>query len=450
LRILHTADWHLGHRLYERDRTDEHRAALTWLLNTIVAEKVDVLVVAGDIFDMTNPSNQARELYYDFLGRLAKTDCLGGVIVGGNHDSPTMLDAPRDLLRSLNLFVVGTARTQVQEEVFQIAGREPGDPGLIVAAVPYLRERDIRKAKFGETSQERLHDLQAGIRNHYRLVGEAAAALRTDPETPIVATGHLFAGGASDHAEKKSYIYQADEHNIEGGQFPKVFDYVALGHIHRAQIVGGQEHIRYCGSLIPLTFVEGQQVRSVRLVDVGGAGEPVSSRPVNVPFFRKLLRLNDTLKVVTESLRSEIVAYQNSAPETTIAAAVRGESDTSSTKESPSFVYTVNELTPWAEIRVKTDVPIPNLNQALEEIVREATDPGKRTPAVEFARRSQERPATAPAAAPENCPQLDELNPEDVFTGIIAKADYPPEIAEELLADFRHLRNWMNEENADE
>jgi len=453
LRILHTADWHLGHRLYDRDRTDEHRAALAWLLETIDAEAVDLLVVAGDVFDVTNPSNQARELYYEFLGQLAKTKCLGAVIVGGNHDSPAMLDAPREVLRSLNLHVVGAARMQVQDEVFQIAGREPDEPGLIVAAVPYLRERDVRKAKFGETSEERLADLQSGIREHYRLVGEAAETLRTKPETPIIATGHLFAGGASDHAEKKSYIYQADEHNIEGGQFPKVFDYVALGHIHRAQIVGGQEHIRYCGSLIPLTFVEGQQVRSVRIVEVDQAGAPVTSRQLNVPYFRKLIRLNDTLEVVTEALRNEIVAYQNSFPESRNNATENDsltiESPSDSTKKPlPRGEGLGRGLTPWAEVRIKTNTPIPNLNEALEEVVREATDPAKPTPALEFARRSQERPSSAPAAAPENRPRLDELDPEEVFTGIVAKAGHSPAEAKELLADFRHLRNWMNDETA--
>jgi exonuclease SbcD len=453
LRSLHTADWHLGHRLYDRDRTAEHRAALAWLLETIDAEAVDLLVVAGDIFDVTNPSNQARELYYDFLGRLAKTKCLGAVIVGGNHDSPAMLDAPREVLRSLNLHVVGAARTRVQDEVFQIAGREPGDPGLIVAAVPYLRERDVRKARFGETSEERLADLQSGIREHYRQVAAAAEALRTDPASPIIATGHLFAGGASDHAEKKSYIYQADEHNIEGKQFPKVFDYVALGHIHRAQIVGGQEHIRYCGSLIPLTFVEGQQVRSVRIVEVDKAGLPVISRQVNVPYFRKLIRLNDTLEAVSETLRNEIVAYQNSFPESlqiepeTDKPTIESLSD-SQKKPLPRVEGLGRGLTPWAEVRIKTETPIPNLNQTLEEVVREATDPNKPTPALEFARRSQERPSTAPAAAPENRRRLDELDPEEVFSGIVTNEGYTPERATELLADFRDLRNWMNDETA--
>ena len=469
MRILHTADWHLGHRLYDRDRTPEHRAALAWLLDTIEEEKVDVLVVAGDIFDVANPSNQARELYYEFLGQLARTKCAAAVIIGGNHDSPAMLDAPREVLRWLNLHVVGAARTQVQEEVVEIAPPDGNGPGLIIAAVPYLRERDIRRAKFGETSEERLAGLQEGISGHYREVAEAAIALRQNPETPILATGHLFAGGASDHPEKKSYIYQADEHNIEGGQFPEVFDYVALGHIHRAQRVGGQEHIRYCGSLVPLTFVEGQQVRSVRIVDIGKAGEPITSRPVNVPYFRTLLRLNAELDEVKQALRNAAVAYlgdvdsasplpgRGSGGEVTSGASI--SSSDAGNQASPitnrqSHISpaspvggegTPTTLPPWAEIRVKTDEHLPNLRQTLLDVLAEVSPADGSGPPVALLRISQERLTPAPAAAPEKKKQLDELDPEEVFTGIVTNDGYPPERATELLADFRNLRNWMND-----
>jgi len=456
LRILHTADWHLGHRLYDRDRTPEHRAALAWLLDTIEKEKVDVLIVAGDIFDVANPSNQARELYYEFLGQLAKTKCAAAVIIGGNHDSPAMLDAPREVLRWLNLHVVGAARAQVQEEVLEVDSPAGKGPGLIIAAVPYLRERDIRRAKFGETAEERLAGLQAGISGHYKAVAEAALALRQNPETPIIATGHLFAGGASDHAEKKSYIYQADEHNIEAGQFPEVFDYVALGHIHRAQRVGGQEHIRYCGSLVPLTFVEGQQVRSVRIVDIGSAGEPVSSRQLNVPYFRTLLRLNAELDEVKQALRTAAVAYMTSG-----ASDMRKLNQESNTENRESRIPKASNnslpathhplptiLPPWAEVRIKTDEHLPNLRQALLDVLAEVTPADGPGPPVELLRISQERRTPAPAAAPEKRKQLDELDPEEVFSGIVANNDYPPERAIELLADFRNLRNWMNDTNA--
>ena len=377
-------------------------------------------MVAGDVFDVTNPSNQARELYYEFLGQLAKTRCWGAVIIGGNHDSPTMLDAPRDVLRSLNLHVVGAARAQVQNQVLEVAGWGDPEPRLLVAAVPYLRERDLRNTKPGETAEERLAGLRAGIRDHYAAVAEAATAARRNPDIPILATGHLFAGGATDHPEKKSHIYQADEHNIDEEQFPDCFDYVALGHVHRAQSVGESGRIRYAGSLIPLTFVEGQQPRSVRLVELGKAGEPVVSRSIRVPYFRPLHRMHQSLAEVRQAIRNAVAVADG-------ATAGAG-------------------LVPWAEVRVKTEESIPNLRQTLLDTISEASGDDRRSPGLEVLRISQERPRSAPAAAPLEQKQLDELDPAEVFAGVLATEGYGPERTTELLADFRDLYGWMKDE----
>ncbi|MEM6769530.1 MAG: exonuclease SbcCD subunit D C-terminal domain-containing protein [Bacteroidota bacterium] len=419
MRILHTADWHLGHRLYDRERTDEHRAALAWLLATIEAEDIDLLIVAGDIFDVTNPSNQARELYYDFLGKLIKTGCAAAVIIGGNHDSPAMLDAPSGLLQSLQLHVVGAARTQVQREVIKIRVESAAAPEVLVAAVPYLRERDVRKGAFGESAEDRLVAIRAGISAHYQAAAEAALAMRDNPKTPILATGHLFASGAADAEDKKSHIYQADTHNIEAGEFPECFAYVALGHVHRAQSVGGRDHVRYSGSLIPLTFVEGQRPRSVRIVEVGKAGEPVTSRKLEVPFFRALHRVSGELDKIKQNLRNYAARHLADPP----------------------------ELRPWVEVKVKTDVRIPNLRQTLLDSMAEVTEDQQADHALELVRISTERLTPAPASAPEKERQLDELDPEDVFARLLVTEGADAALTKELLADFRDLRNWMTDEN---
>ena len=421
MRILHTADWHLGHRLYDRERTEEHRAALDWLLDTIEREQVDLLIVAGDVFDVTNPSNQARELYYDFLGRLLRTGCSAAVVVGGNHDSAAMLDAPSGLLRSLQLHVVGAARTPVQSEVVRIEVGRSDPQAVFVAAVPYLRERDLRKGTFGGDTDERLATLRNGIRDHYRAVAAAAEKLRDDPTLPILATGHLFASGAEDDAEKKSHIYQADEHNIEGGQFPECFDYVALGHVHRAQSVDGRAHVRYSGSLVPLTFVEGQRPRSVRLVELGRAGDPVTSRKLEVPFARALHRLRGTLDEVRAELTTLVVRAR---------------------EESPTLV-------PWVEIRILSDAPVPNLRQTLDEVVRETADGRGAAGPVEVVRLSTARLTPAPATAAPLPQRLDEIDPADVFARLLDATGTPDEVQRELLADFRDLRNWQSEQSAE-
>jgi exonuclease SbcD len=409
MRILHTADWHLGHRLYNRDRTPEHRLALDWLLETVEREAVDLLIVAGDIFDVTNPSNQAKELYYDFLARLTRTRCASAVIVGGNHDSPSLLNAPRSLMEALQLYVVGAASSAPEDRVLRI---DCGKESVWVAAVPYLRERDLRKATFGEGDNDREQVLRAGIVRHFDEMANTAEQLRRGSDRPIVATGHLFASGASDNEDKKSYIYQADEHNILAEQFPSCFDYVALGHIHRAQRVGGHDHIRYAGSLIPLTFQEGQVARSVRLIDLGRKGEAVITRKVNLPTTRPLLRLRDTFAAVKKQL-----------------ARAAGEEDP-------------GKLPAWAEVRVLTDDPIPQLREKLQEAVRKA-NPQSTLQLIRISRERQTPRSDQDDGRVEV--DLDELPPEDVFDRLCVQHEHSPEVKEQLKQDFAELRNWMAE-----
>ena len=418
MRILHTADWHLGHRLYNRDRTAEHRAALDWLIKTVEDECVDVVVVAGDIFDVTNPSNQAKELYYNFLGRLVDTCCSSAVVVGGNHDSASLLDAPRGLLRALKLHVVGAADGEVADRVIPV---RCGEEELLVAAVPYLRERDLRTARFNENPQEREEALRQGIRDHFEAIAVAAEERRAGRDLPIIATGHLFVSGASDDEEKKSYIYQANEHNIGAEQFPACFDYVALGHVHRAQSVGNRDHIRYAGSLVPLTFIEGQAARSVRIVDIGPAGTPVTTRKVLVPGSRQLLRLRYPLAEVETRLRE-------------FARQAAGQDDTT--------------LTPWAEVRVLTDEPIPNLRDRLLKVIKSAQGDTAGPPPVELVRISRERlsPRTiGEHSAQDAVPQLDELDPSEVFDQLCGRHEHPAAVARQLKQDFLELCSWINE-----
>ncbi len=412
MRILHTADWHLGHRLYNRDRTEEHRAALDWLLGVIEEEEVDVLVVAGDVFDISNPSNQARELYFDFLTRLVHGRCRAAVIVGGNHDSPSMLDAPRGLMQALQLHVIGAARLNPDDRIIRI---DLDGEGLIVAAIPYLRERDLRTASFGESVEDRLDALRQGILTYFSEAGAAACRARAETRHPILATGHLYAGGAEEDAEKPTYIYQADEQNIQAAQFPDCFDYVALGHIHRAQHVGDLNHVRYAGSLIPLTFVEGQRARTVRLVEIAGAGEAVTSRKIEVPAGRPLYRLHGTLEEVKAGLLTAVATP----------------------REGP---------TAWAEVKVFSDRPLPNLYETLTAIVRGANATEEGVAPLEILRLGTERITAIESDGPvTDNRQLDEVRPEEIFADLCRSRGYDPDTVDELQEDFAGLRNWMEE-----
>ena len=153
MKFLHTSDWHLGRSLYGRKRYEEFTAFLDWLTQTIEDEKIDALLVAGDVFDTSTPSNRAQELYYRFLCRVAASCCRHVVVVAGNHDSPSFLNAPKELLRALNVYVVGSMTEALEDEVFVL--QVDDKPEAIVCAVPYLRDKDIRTVEPGETIDDK-------------------------------------------------------------------------------------------------------------------------------------------------------------------------------------------------------------------------------------------------------------------------------------------------------
>ena len=425
IRILHTADWHLGHRLYGNDRSTEHERALNWLLDVIRDESVDVLIVAGDVFDSMNPSNQARNQYYHFLSRLRETRCHTAVIVGGNHDSPTQLDAPATLLRYLNVHVVGGARDAIADQIVPVNLPGAAAPALVVAAVPYLRDRDLKYSVLGESASDKVVRLRASIRQHYVDIARAAREARGGHlAVPIVATGHLYAAGATDAEDRSTHIYLADRNNIEAGHFDACFDYVALGHIHQPQRVGGREHIRYAGSLIPLTFGEARTEQSVCLVEVGEAGKAVLVRKLPVPIYRRL----HTLRGTAAEVRQQITQLTDRQ---------RG--------------MEADDLAPWLDVRVETAHSIPGLREDLERLVTptEEEDDGRDLGLPRILRCMSVLPAGSAAEPGEpQLQNLEELHPEEVFFRLCHSSDEPRPDYPELLETFRELRSWMEDEQS--
>ena len=172
MKVLHTSDWHIGRSLYGRKRYEEFEAFLTWLAETIQENSIDALLVAGDVFDTSAPSNRAQELYYRFLCRVAASSCRHVVVVAGNHDSPSFLNAPKELLKVLDVHVVGNASADPEDEVLVLCDKQD-TPELIVCAVPYLRDRDIRVAEAGESIEDKEYKLIA-LRRRCRYCGTEA------------------------------------------------------------------------------------------------------------------------------------------------------------------------------------------------------------------------------------------------------------------------------------
>ncbi|MFT5498364.1 MAG: exonuclease SbcD, partial [Kiritimatiellia bacterium] len=149
MRILHTADWHLGKLLMNRSRQAEHAAFLNWLLDTIRTEQVDALIVAGDIFDTGTPPNYALELFFDFCARLGDAGCQA-VFTGGNHDSPATLRAPSAMLRRLGITLIGDVPADLNDAVVQLKDRS-GAPGALLCAIPFIRDGEARRSAPGES-----------------------------------------------------------------------------------------------------------------------------------------------------------------------------------------------------------------------------------------------------------------------------------------------------------
>ena len=306
MKILHTSDWHLGRSLYGRSRYQEHSAFLDWLVECINQQEINLLIVAGDIFDSSTPSNRAQELYYSFLFRVSSSCCSHVVIIGGNHDSPTFLNAPKALLQVLNVHVIGAKTENPADEVI-ILRNEEHQPAAIICAVPYLRDRDLRTVEAGESVHDKNARLINGLKGHYTAVCTIAEQQQDAfgkegfPAVPIIATGHLFtANGKTVEGDGVRDLYVGSLACIEAALFPSSINYLALGHLHVPQRIKDADNIRYCGSPIPMGFGEAQQTKQVLVVQFG-TGKPII-REVPVPCFQELVRITGSLEDILKKL----------------------------------------------------------------------------------------------------------------------------------------------------
>ena len=280
MKILHTSDWHIGHRLHEHSQFEEQTLFFDWLVETITNKQIDILLVSGDVFDTSTPSAQSQKMYYDVLVKISKSYCKHIVITGGNHDSPGMLNAPKQVLDALEIKVIAKASENIDKEVFEF---EIDGEHIIIGAVPYLRDQDIRRAVAGENFNDITKKYKQALKNHYNKLADYCLSIKKE-NSIVVAMGHLFAveGKVSD-SEKD--IYVGNLGHISAEDFSDVFDYVALGHLHRAQLVGDKNHIRYCGSPLVYSFSETLNVKMILSLNIEN-GEIKEIEEIDIPRFR--------------------------------------------------------------------------------------------------------------------------------------------------------------------
>ena len=405
MKLLHTSDWHIGRALYGRKRYVEFEAFLTWLAETIQQNEIDALLVAGDVFDTGTPSNRAQQLYYRFLCRVAASPCRHVIVIAGNHDSPSFLNAPKELLKALDIHVIGSSTESPEDEVLVLRNAHNA-PELIICAVPYLRDRDIRVAEAGESVEDKERKLIDGIRAHYAAVAASAERKREElgSNIPIVAMGHLFtAGGHTVDGDGVRELYVGSLARVTAGVFPPCFDYLALGHLHVPQKVHGSETMRYSGSPLPMGFGEAKQQKSVCLVECHDTAASVQL--IDVPVFQKLERIQGDWDAISRRI----------------------------------LELTAARSTGWLEIVYEGDDIIGDLRERLDAEISGTQ--------MEILRIQNNRIINRVLGQHHEEETLDDLNVNDVFERCLAGHQVPENQRPELLRAYRETLSSLYEDD---
>lgn len=296
MKILHTSDWHIGKQLHKYDLSEDLDLFFAWLIAYIKTENIDVLLVSGDIFDQANPSQAAYKQYYDLLKNLISLDCKI-ILTGGNHDSPTVLNAPAELLKAFDISVTGGA-TEELTDMFVTVGKN--SEKIVVATIPFLKDRDIRKSVAGETYATKIEQIKSGLRTYFSNVNDHYN--RYYANEVFIVMGHLYVQG-SELSESERDIQIGNQAGIEANMFGDTPHYVALGHIHKPQVISLAQNIHYCGSPIPLSFSEKEDRKQINVITV--ENNSISKVDlVPIPKHRNLVTFEGNLQEVAQKLNA--------------------------------------------------------------------------------------------------------------------------------------------------
>lgn len=399
LKIIHTADWHLGHRLHGLSRKYEHECFLSWLLLQIEQTKADALIIAGDIFDSANPPASAQSVFYDFLIRAREcSQALDIVIIGGNHDSASRLDAPSQILHSLGIHVVGGLTYQTNgnidwQRLLIPLSDSSGEVRAICGAMPFIRNADLPQMK------ERVHDdsddlLIQGVAELYQQLFQQMqhykTALKLDHSVGQIVTGHCYMVGTELSELSERRILGGNQHALPASIFNETIDYVALGHLHKAQQLSNSS-IRYSGSPIPLSFTERNYQHQISQISLNA--DKLVVQAIIIPRAVQINSIPEQGYVKLSELEAEIAGYSFDS-----------DSDFESEKESDKN----KSNAPMLEIKIELDKPEPGLRQQIESILEGL--------AVRLLKITIHYPGKGEALAETHQQtRLEELNPEDVF-----------------------------------
>jgi exonuclease SbcD len=303
VRFFHTSDWHLGQFFYNHSRHYEHEQFLTWLLEQIKQKQPHALLIAGDIFDVINPSSQAQKQLYQFLADAHDlAPQMQTLMIAGNHDSGYRIEQVEPLLEKYNAKTVGVIRWNEDKslDLDRLILPIYDEQKQIVAwciALPFLRSAEITGFNENTTNSQ-----NAIAYLHQHLIAEAKRRKTDDQALILMSHAHMQGGETSD-SERPIII--GNEEALSTTLFDDEIDYVALGHLHKPQKVG-QDHIRYSGSPIPLSFSEinyKHQVLEVT-IDPIETGNQVEFEAIAIPRAIQLHKIKGELNDVIQRLKN--------------------------------------------------------------------------------------------------------------------------------------------------
>lgn len=300
LRFIHSSDWHIGQELHGHDRAEEHDAFLVWLLDQLEALEADALIITGDIYDVANPPVPATARFYGFLrDALARIPHLQIVVIAGNHDSAARINLPGSLLGKSRVHLVGQVprcdgALDFESLLIPLADRH-GTPQAILAAIPYCRPGDLGRGD--------LASLYADV---------AGAAVVRAVDLPVVLTGHLHVAGGEVSMESERRIVVGGEEAQASSLFDTRAAYVALGHLHRPQVIPGDALIRYAGSPIPMSIAERHYRHSISVVDLGPGGTALTE--VEIPRLAPFLSFPPEGAVPLEEVEQMLAGFDFGDP----------------------------------------------------------------------------------------------------------------------------------------
>lgn len=364
LKIIHTADWHLGQTFFGYDREVEHESFLLWLINIITEQQIDVLLISGDVFDVANPSASAQRRFFHFLKEVNyKNPGLQIVVIAGNHDSAARLEAPNPLLEEWNTSVVGMVRRTDNGEIdldsllVPLYNRD-GKRQAWCMAVPYLRQGD-----YPSPSEEETNTYVAGVARLYKELYGYIVSKKNENEA-VIAMGHLYAANAElSQDDRSERIIMGGLESVSVDAFDLGISYTALGHIHKAQRVGGRENVRYAGSPLPMSFSEENYTHQVVTVYIENGKEPIINR-VQIPLLTRLIR----------------IPIQPDVPENIFPLLAELPEIEDMKEEENKY--------PYLEVRVLLKEPIPEFRHQVEEIL--ASKAVRLTSIIPFYSKSQD------------------------------------------------------------